>query len=176
MKSKIITKFYTELAKYEQEGVDSMAWAEWAAASIDEDLVQHFELADWQVIQDTYLTQSDNMKALIINHIRLNNIEIAELQLTILTQILYDQNEGLAYEALQPIVFGLVTSGRDKSTGELFCRKELKGIFLTKKGFGLIQQFLTNQTIEKIVAIAKGCGTFQKEQILKAVEVINEIK
>ncbi|MGG6230482.1 hypothetical protein [Tenacibaculum sp. SDUM215027] len=112
------------------------------------------------------------MKSLISGHIHLNNINLAEIKLQILTEMVIHEQLDVAYKALRKITFSFVTSGRDYDTNQNFTKKELKGIFLSKESTSLIKKFFTTNFINKTLSIAKECGEVQKNEILTFLKVL----
>ena len=135
-----------------------MDWAEWAHEIIDDEIVKKFNIEDWIFIKETYKNKSDNMKSLIVGHIHLNEIDLADIQLQILTEIIKNEQIDVAFESLRKITFGFVTSGVDYENNEYYNKKELKGIFLSEKKELLIKKFFTLDFTDKALSIAKECA------------------
>jgi len=163
--TKIAHKLISKLEKFENNGVDSMDWAEWEAEDINEKIIEKFTVKDWIFIRENYTTKSDNMKSLIVNHIHLNKIELADIELEILTKITKTEQIDVAYEALNKITFGFVTSGEKHF-------EELKGIFLTDEKQFLIKKHFTPEFVNRAIEIADKCGWFQKRTIYKFLNII----
>ncbi len=168
-----VNSFFNELKKYEADGTDSMDWAEWARDIIDETIVKCFNNEDWSFIKDTYKNKSDNMKSLITGHIHLTNINFAEIQLQILTEMVKTAQIDVAYNALTQIIFGFVTAGVNYDTNLYYNKKELKGIFLSDKKDYLIKNFFTLNFKTQAMHIANACGEIQRNTILKFLKLID---
>ena len=169
-----VKEFFNELEKYELEGTNSMDWAEYAGEWIDEDIVVKLTLEDWKEIKETYHKRSDNFKTLLAGHIHLADLNLADIQLEILTRMILTEKVDVALEALGQITFGFVTSGSNYKTGEEFIRKELKGIFTSKEREHFIAKFFNNEFIQKARQIALKYGGYWKNEIYKFIEVIHE--
>lgn len=171
MSPKVI-EFLTELEKYEADGTDSMDWAEWTRYGIDKAIVQQFNAHDWNCLREIYLSKSDNMKSLIVGHIHLNEIDFADIQLQIVTEMVQTEQIDVAFEALMQIVHGFVTAGTDDETNAAFYEEEHKGVFLTESRAHLIHTFFTNSFINRATALANECGKRQKDTILQFLKLI----
>ena len=77
--TQIAEDFLSELKKHENDGTDSMDWAEWAGYEIEEQIVEKFSIEDWNFIKENYKNKSDNMKALIASQIHLRKIALANI-------------------------------------------------------------------------------------------------
>ena len=170
----IVKEFFSELEKHEAEGTDSMDWAEWAHYLIDEEIVEKFNIQDWNFIKEFYKNKSDNMKSLIVGHIHLDEIDIADIQLQILTEIIKTEQIDVAYEALKKITFGFVTSGVNYETNEYYNVKDLKGVFLTDKKEYLITKFFSLDFTNKALKIANKCGEVQRNEIFEFLKILNK--
>jgi hypothetical protein len=169
----IVKEFFVELEKYEADGTGSMDWAEWAHYLIDEEIVEKFNIQDWNFIKEIYKSKSGNMKSLIIGHIHLTEMNLAEIQLHILTEIVKTEQIDVAYESLMKITFGFVTSGVNYETNEYYNKKELKGVFLSEKKESLIKKFFSLDFKNKVLNIAKECGEVQRNEILAFLKILN---
>lgn len=169
-----IKEFFFELEKYEADGTDSMDWAEWARYDIDERIVKKFNIQDWNCLKKNYRNKSDEIKSLICGHIHLNDINSAEIQLQILTEMIKNEKIDVAFESLKQITFGFITSGINYETNGHYSKKELKGVFLSHKGEYLAKKFLSLSLINQVSNIAKECAEVHKNEILEFLNVLND--
>lgn len=169
----IVKKFFIELEKYEADGTASIDWAEYAHYLIDEEIVKKFNIRDWNFIKENYKSKSDNIKSLIVGHIHLHEIDLADIQLQILTEMVKVEQIDVAYEALRKITFGFVTSGVNYEANDYYDKEELKGIFLSDKKESLITKFFSLEFTNKALNIAEKCGEVQKNEIMEFLKIIN---
>ncbi len=170
------SKLFDEFSKYEKEGTDSMEWAEYGCHFIDEMIEKNFTESDWNDVDKYWKSKSNNIKALLANHLDLSELNFACIQLKILTNMVMNENEAVAFEALRRISFGIITSGIDNTKNHYYSKKELKGIFKSENSCFLINQYFDVFFITKVMHIAEGCSESWKNEFLEFLKVIKQIK
>ncbi|MEA1785532.1 hypothetical protein U1E44_05480 [Arenibacter sp. GZD96] len=170
----MVDTLFLALRNYENEGIDSMDWAEWAGTDIEEKIVSCLTLEHWIEIKGRISGQSDHFKSLLISVIALNDVALAPVQLSILRNFVLHENTDVAFEALRKITFGFVTSGRDYETEALFHKKALKGVFSSLERHQFAQTYFDEDFKEKAKEIATDCADFYKDEIRTFLSIISE--
>lgn len=167
-----VEKLFNELSKYEKEGTDSMAWAEYDCQLIDEKIAGNFTENDWSDVDKFWKSKSNNIKSLLTHHLHLSDLNSAKIQLKILTNMVMTESEEVAFEALRQISFCFVTSGFDSINNCYYSEKSLKGIFHSKDCLLLINQYFDSSFINKVKSISEGCSESWKNEFLEFLKII----
>ncbi len=170
----MVDTLFLALNTYGKEGIESMDWAEWAANDVAQNIVSPLNLAHWIEIKSRISGQSDNFKSLLSSVIALEDDALGDVQLTILRDFVLHENMDVAFEALQKITFGFVTSGNDYETNAHFHKKELKGIFSRTEARRLIQIYFDDAFKDRAQEIANDCSDFFKDGIHTFLKIISD--
>ncbi len=167
-----IKRFLTELEKYKKYGTEEVEWYDWAYYEIDEDIVSKFTLEDWVHLKKVYKNKSENIKSLIAAHINLDELQFAEVQLEILTDLMLTEHVFVGLYALQRIIGYFISSKRGVNLNKIYF-KDLKGFFLLEKSEPLIEKFFNQDFMDKVKEIAKESEEYEKKEINKFLRIIS---
>lgn len=183
--TKKLQELFEELSLYKNDNIETSDFCEYGY----EDsmfMLEKFDLNDWECLKNNWKNLSSTEQVFLANVMILWHIDekIADIQMEICLEMMFSENEDLAFEAVPVIGTNSFVRLPRKTRIEMPCylrnRKEVSykllnpkpSILHTAKAKAFLKKYFTKKVASRMRSIAETCGNYQKQAIINTLCVI----